>query len=318
MNDGLAELGALALGSRLKRVSDCLLHQGVKVYQIAGVRFEPRWFWAFSYLYRHGPTAITALAKGLGVSHPAINKIANELIEARLVAPYRDRNDKRKRVLALTTVGRYKYRELEPVWREIRQALQSLVDDAGGEFLRSLTSLEASLADQDFVARFAERWGVGGSAEILIRGFRSGYADAFSTLNEAWISQYFELQAADRRLLEDPQTSIIDQGGDILFAVDAVSEEVLGTVALLRRDDDVIELAYMSVASKARGRQIGLKLGETAITRSREMGAVVVCLLTSRILNPAINLCMRLGFEEKPSAGEADDPRADVYMEVEL
>ena len=174
------------------------------------------------------------------------------------------------------------------------------------------------MADQNFVDRFAERWGVGGSAEILIRGFRSGYAGAFSTLNESWISQYFELQAADRRLLEDPQTSIIDQGGDILFAVDAVSEEVLGTVALLRRDDDVIELAYMSVASKARGRQIGLKLGETAITRSREMGAVVVCLLTSRILNPAINLCTRLGFEEKPFAGEADDPRADVYMEVEL
>ena len=147
MEDGLAELGALALGSRLKRLADCLMQQGSQVYQIAEAGIEPRWFPVYSFLHRHGPTTITGLAQGLGVSHPAINKIANELIEVRLAAPYRDRNDKRKRVLALTTLGREKYRALEPVLFEMRRALQSLVDDAGGNILESLTALERSLSE---------------------------------------------------------------------------------------------------------------------------------------------------------------------------
>ena len=158
MDNGLTELGALSLGNRLKRISDSLLYQGSKVYQIAGANFESRWFPTCSYLYRHGPKSITQLAKGLGVSHPAVNKIANELIEAKLVAPYRDHNDKRKRVLALTSVGRQRYQDLEPLWKEIRQSLQSLLDDAGGEFLTSLAALEFSLARQDFLERFKQRW----------------------------------------------------------------------------------------------------------------------------------------------------------------
>ena len=42
------------------------------------------------------------------------------MIEARVVAPYRDRNDKRKRVLALTRLGREKHEQMEPVWRDIQ------------------------------------------------------------------------------------------------------------------------------------------------------------------------------------------------------
>ena len=318
MSDGLTELGALSLGNRLKRISDSLLYQGSRVYQIAGANFEPRWFPAYSYLYRHGPTAITELAKGLGVSHPGINKIGNELIEARLVAPYRDRNDKRKRLLALTTIGRDRYQNLEPIWREIRQSLQSLLDDAGGDFLKSLTALESSFATEDFVERFEKRWHGRRRQEILIRDYRREYDDAFRTLNEAWISQYFELQESDTKLLQNPYSCIVDQGDDVLFAVDEFSEEVVGTVALLRRSDDLIELGYMTVASEVRGRKIGMKLGETAISRSRELGAVVVCIYANRMLNPAITLYSGLGFKEKPILGDRHDPRADVYMELEL
>lgn len=154
------ELGALALASRLKRLADTLMQDGVRVYQSAQAGFEPRWFPVFTYLYHRGPTSITELARGLGVSHPGINKIANELIDAKLVQPYRDRKDKRKRVLALTSLGRDKHAQLEPVWRNIQQALQSAIDeiDSGsGAFLQSLTGLEQSLERADFYTRFDEQ-----------------------------------------------------------------------------------------------------------------------------------------------------------------
>ncbi len=154
--DVMGELGALALGSRLKRLSDSLVQDISRMYESVEAGFEPRWFPVFVYLYRQGPTSITELARGLGVSHPGINKTANELIEARLAAPYRDRNDKRKRVLALTSVGRQKYEKLEPMWRAVRQAMQSAIDEGGGEFLQELDHLETSLQHKSFLERFRD------------------------------------------------------------------------------------------------------------------------------------------------------------------
>ena len=317
VKDALGELGALALGSRLKRLSDCLMQEGVRVYEKAGIGFEPRWFPVYSYLYRKGPTAITALARGLGVSHPGINKIANELIEVKLVAPYRDRNDKRKRVLALTSHGRDKYKQLEPVWRGIRQALQSAVDEGGGDFLRSLSRLERNFGERGFLDRFSEQW-EREEIEVLIRGFTPRLAPAFKSLNEAWIRNYFTIEEAARKVLDDPEGTVIAGGGDILFAVDAVTDEVLGTVALVRLDDDVLQLAMMAVCDAAKGRQIGRRLGESALARAREMGAAILFLESNRKLNPAINLYHKLGFVEKPFPRDSDCSRADFYMELAL
>ena len=156
-SDLMSELGALALGSRLKRLSDALVQDVSRVYESVDTQFEPRWFPVFVYLYRQGPTSITELARGLGVSHPGINKPANELIEAKLAAPYRDRNDKRKRVLALTSIGREKYQKLEPMWLAVREAMQSAIDEGGGEFLQELEQLESSLNQKSFLERFRDQ-----------------------------------------------------------------------------------------------------------------------------------------------------------------
>ena len=104
--DVIEEVGALALAFRLKRLADQLLQDGIRVYQDAGVVFEPRWFPITLYLLRCGPTAVTESATDLGISHPAVNQVAGEMARAGLVAAYRDSNDKRRRLLALTSSGK--------------------------------------------------------------------------------------------------------------------------------------------------------------------------------------------------------------------
>lgn len=157
MDDIFEELGALGLSSRLKRLSDNLMQESARIYERAGIGFQPRWFPVYLYLYRRGPTSITGLAKGLGVSHPGINKIANELIKARLASPYRDRSDKRKRVLALTSTGRDKFSELEPLWQHIRETFQAVIDEGDGGFLSSLALMESSLTQRTFLERYTDR-----------------------------------------------------------------------------------------------------------------------------------------------------------------
>ena len=317
MEDFLEELGALALGGRLKRLADALMQDGSRIYEQVHPGFQARWFAVFSYLYKKGPTSITGLAKGLGVSHPGINKIANELIKVRLVAPYRDRNDKRKRVLALTSSGRQKYQLLGPTLRDIRQALQAAVDESGGDFIEQLTALEKSFGKQDFASRFREQQDKEAEA-VEIRPFKPAYAEAFRTLNMSWIEHYFRVEKADRQMLDDPAGRIINLGGEVLFAVSTGREQVIGTCALIRLENEKAELAKMAVSEEAKGKQVGLLLGEFAVERARARGFQTLVLESNRKLTPAISLYKKLGFIEKPFPHPSEYSRADIYMELSL
>lgn len=314
--DLLDEMGALALGSRLKRLSDALMQDGVKIYQQLGMGFEPRWFPVFSYLYRRGPTSITELARGLGVSHPGINKIANELIDARLVMPYRDRKDKRKRVLALTRTGREKYESLAPVWRDIRRSLQCAVEEGGGEFIANLSALEESFRTKDFFTRFVEQSSKPDRV-VEVVSYRPEYASAFHDLNQRWILDYFTtLEPADSRVLGDPEGTILADGGEVLFAV--AGDEVLGTCAILNTSRECAELAKMAVADAARGQQVGSLLGQAAVEKARARGWQKLLLESNRKLTPAIALYRKLGFVETPFPHPSEYSRADIHMELAL
>ena len=317
MEDFLEELGALALGGRLKRLADALMQDGSRIYEQVHPGFQARWFAVFSYLYKKGPTSITGLAKGLGVSHPGINKIADELIKVRLVAPYRDRNDKRKRVLALTSSGRQKYQLLEPTLRDIRQALQAAVDESGGDFIEQLTTLEKSFGRRDFASRFRDQQDKEAEA-VEIRPFKPAYAEAFRTLNMSWIEHYFKVEEADRQVLDDPAGRIINLGGEVLFAVSTGREQVIGTCALIRLENENAELAKMAVSEEAKGKQVGLLLGEFAVERARARGFQTLVLESNRKLTPAISLYKKLGFIEKPFPHPSEYSRADIYMELSL
>lgn len=313
--DLLTDLGALALGSRLKRLAESLMQDGLRVYQRVEAGFEPRWFPVFIYLYHKGPTSITELARGLGVSHPGVNKIAGELIEARLVTPYRDRTDKRKRVLALTSLGKEKQKELEPIWRSIRQALQGLVDEGGGDFIRSLTTIEESIKTKGFYSRFVEQM-ESKDEKVDIVTYSPLYQEAFRELNEAWINHYFDMEEADRRVLDDPEGYVLSLGGEIVFAVSG--SEVLGTCTLSHIDGQTAELAKMAVTEKAKGKRLGYLLGEAVVKLAREKGYSILCLESNRKLTPAVNLYKKLGFVERPFPHPSDYARADIYMELEL
>ena len=94
--DYLSTLGSLALGSRLKRLSDRLGQEVATIYQDQNIDFEPRWFPVFSYVAQSAPVAITDIATAVGITHPAVNQIAQELIAAGFVLSANDRKDKRK------------------------------------------------------------------------------------------------------------------------------------------------------------------------------------------------------------------------------
>lgn len=153
--------------------------------------------------------------------------------------------------------------------------------------------------------------------ELLLRTFRPGDEDAFRRLNEAWITQSFSIEPADREVLDDPRAQILSRGGQICIA--ERRGEVVGCCALIARAPGELELAKMTVAESARGLGIGRKLLRFAISVAQQMGGHRLCLESNRRAQAAIRLYEQAGFRHIPApAHPSKYNRADVFMELPL
>jgi putative acetyltransferase len=145
--------------------------------------------------------------------------------------------------------------------------------------------------------------------------FEPRHAQAFRTLNEAWISKDFEIEPKDREVLDDPQGQIVAKGGRIFMAVR--DGEAVGCVALLKMADGGYEVAKMTVSEDLRGSGLGRRLMERCIAAGVEDGAPRLYLETNSGLAPALALYRATGFRELAPA-QTDYARADVFMERKL
>jgi GNAT superfamily N-acetyltransferase len=153
---------------------------------------------------------------------------------------------------------------------------------------------------------------------IHLRPFKPGDEGAFRSLNEAWIAKYFVIEAADRAVLEDPVSNILEPGGHIFMAL--ADDTPVGCCALLRMGAGEFELAKMAVLESERGRGIGRKVLEYAIAQARKLGAERLYLETNRKLANAIHLYESVGFRHVSPEQVIPSPyaRANVFMEMEL
>jgi len=145
--------------------------------------------------------------------------------------------------------------------------------------------------------------------------FRPEHAEAFRTLNEAWISRHFTLEPKDREVLEDPQGQILAKGGKIFMALEA--GRPVGCVALLKMADGGYEVAKMTVDEGLRGSGLGRALMQRCIDEGRQLGATRLYLETNSSLAPALALYRAMGFREL-APSDTEYARCDVWMERAL
>lgn len=131
--------------------------------------------------------------------------------------------------------------------------------------------------------------------ELTLREWDPSLAHHFRDINVEWIEAMFELEEADRVVLDHPQAKIVDQGGTVLF-VEASGSGVIGTCALKPDGEGGFELTKMGVREAARGLKAGEFLLEAAIERASVLGARELYLLTNSKCEAAIHLYEKLGF----------------------
>lgn len=314
----IKQLNELAFGTRLKLLNERLIQDAAKVYKSLNIDFEPRWF-AISYLLNtKSPLSITEISAELGISQPAVTQIADILIKKGYVTHLKDKTDTRKRMLALSKKAKDLIPLLEPVWESFCSAHRSLFGSTGYDVLLVIEKLENALDKKDMFTRITEEIKKRQSTRVEIIEQQPEYFQYFKSLNYEWLKKYFWIEKEDEEMLTNPQSEIIDKGGHIFFAKEG--DEVLGTAALLKHNNNSFELAKMAVTEKAQGRQIGKKLALAAIEKARRENADVVFLETSTRLQAACGLYKKLGFEQVEY--EADEiskyGRASIKMKLKL
>lgn len=307
--DFLRELGTISFVTRLKRVSDAMLHDGRRMYKQLGYDIEPNWFVIFKLLEKNKEMTVTEIAERIGFAHPSVIAIVNKMVKSGYVAEKKSPSDSRKRILTLTDKAENKMPEFQKIWDAGTAGVKRMLETT--DAFAFLETLENKINEKGFKNRTLKE--LDRFSEVRIIEFESRFSKDFARLNYEWISQDYEIETHDRELLDDPENYIIRQNGQIFFAL--VGEKVAGTVALIESDKETYELAKMAVSPEFRGFNIGLKLMNACVEYSKKAEKKRIVLESNTKQIAAINLYKKAGFREIPLDPNSQYTRANIRME---
>ena len=150
------------------------------------------------------------------------------------------------------------------------------------------------------------------ATDVEVVSYSERHGDAFGRLNREWLDKYFEVEPIDDEVLSNPQTSILDHGGVILYAL--VAGEAVGTVALKHHGNGSYELTKMAVTDGHQGAGLGRKLLCAAIDQFTQLRGRFLYLESHSSLTAALMLYESAGFHHEAPPSPSEYQRADTYM----
>lgn len=311
------QVGKIALGSRLRRLSEHLTEEAYNVYRLYDIDLQPKWFPVFYVLSQGQEKSISTIANEIGHSQPSVSKIVREMAKKGIVIESKDDTDKRKNVVSLTEQGREMTHKIEYQYKDVNIVIENALAETNANLWHAIEEWEYLLAQKSLFKRVKEQKKQRESADIEIIDYEPQYQQVFRALNVEWISAYFKMEEADYKALDNPDDYIIHKGGHIFVAL--YKKEPLGVCALIKMDNAPYdyELAKMAVSPKAQGKNLGGLLGQAIVEKAKSLGASSLYLESNTILKPAISLYQKLGFQKIVGITSPYE-RCNIQMELKL
>jgi len=142
------------------------------------------------------------------------------------------------------------------------------------------------------------------------------HARAFYELNAKWIEKYFKIEDIDIKVLSNPQKSIIEKKGYILFA--KINNKIVGTVALSPTKKDEYELHKFAVNENFQGYGAGKELIESILNIAKQHRAKNIYLSCNTMLHKALSIYRKFGFIDSYTPKNTKYKRCDISMELSL
>jgi DNA-binding MarR family transcriptional regulator/predicted GNAT family N-acyltransferase len=308
----LNDFNELALGSRLKSLSDRMFADVDALYKSRGIELSSRCFASLLLLRANGSMGITELARQLGQTHSAVSQLSKTMLKAGVIDQAKDPSDERRRLLRITPAGTQLLEHNKDLMDDIEAALRDAIAVTQHEFMAALNGLDQQLDEMSLFDRVKTRENARREKAVEIIDFEPRYRDDFKRLNVEWLEKYFYVEAFDNQVLSNPEEYILEPGGHIFFA--RLDDEIIGTSSLIRQEDGRFELSKMSITEKHQGLGLGRKLAQRAIEQFKRSDSPQLFLETNTRLTPAIRLYESLGFVHAKPEVESHYQRADVYM----
>ena len=338
----------MALGSRLRRLSEQVTEQAAGIYNLYGVDLQPKWFPVFYSLSEGEEKSITDIAREIGHTHPSVSQIVREMrakgyvVEKKAVREDVEKKgrtedverkgekegverkgeggkktavDGRKNFVVLSEAGIKVRDKMQHQLEDVRTAIEKAMKETQYDLWKAIGEWEFLLEQKSLLRRVQDEKKLRESGEVQIVDYEPAYAKVFHDLNEEWITTWFKMEEEDHHALDHPKERILDGGGHIYIAL--YQGQAVRTCAIIRMKDGGFELAKMAVSPKAKGKGIGWLLGRACIEKARELGGTRVYLESNTRLKPAINLYHKLGFR-KIAGPPSPYERCDIQMELIL
>ena len=318
VRDFFEKTGKVAIGSRLRLLTDTITRNADEIYKLYGVKLRPKWFPVFYSLMDEYPKSITAIAKEIGHTHPSVSVIAKEMQSKGIVVELPDKSDRRRSTITLSESGKEMAETLLIQLRDVERAVDELSKESEHDLWSAIADWERLLGEKSMYERVKEVKSRREKSDIRIMQYDNSYHDAFKKLNSEWIEKFWKLEPHDIEVLEYPDKHILDKGGPIFVAV--YRDKAVGVCALCRMPEDSgydYELAKLAVSSEARRLGIGISLCRAALDYASSQGAKTVFLESNTRLKSAIALYRKLGFKEVPEYHPAYE-RGDIQMEIKI
>ena len=131
-----------------------------------------------------------------------------------------------------------------------------------------------------------------------------------------WIKKYFKVEEEDLKILKNPESYVIDGGGQIFFAL--LDGKAIGTAAMVLTKERIFELSKMAVDSSYQGLGIGRMLINACIDFAKRKSAEEIFLITNDKLLPALELYNSSGFELDEDYDDNRYERGNTKMKLLL
>jgi DNA-binding MarR family transcriptional regulator/predicted GNAT family acetyltransferase len=249
----------------------------------------------FELANRDGATAST-LGRELGLDAGYLSRILHRFEQERLLVRQVSETDRRQSVLALTEAGRAAFAPLDARSREeVGTLLATLPDDAQTEVVAAMARIEALL-------------GARPSREHRLRDPQPG--------DIGWVvARHAALYAAEYGFDARFEALVAKVAGAFLASHDPARERCwiaerdgvnLGSVFVVRVDDELARLRLLLVEPAARGLGIGKRLVAECIAFARAAGYRRMTLWTNDVLLAARGIYLAAGFRLVASQPHSD------------
>lgn len=240
-------------------------------------------------LYELGASAglkSSELCQMLGLDAGYVSRVISGFEKKGLIGKTRSASDARASQIQLTDAGRSVLASLEQGARaEVVQMLEGLPEPQQEQLAQAMQRIQALLGNTD--PTYLLRDPVAGDMGIVVQQQASLYAREYG-----WNSQ-FEALVADivaKYLREfDPSCErcwIAEKDG-----------AVIGSVFVVRHDENTAKLRMLYVDASARGLGIGKRLLEESLRFARQAGYTRMILWTTDVLSDARRLYQKAGFQ---------------------